>query len=512
MPMRIAFRVDSSPHIGSGHFRRCLSLANEARLLGLDTLFIAAFLSSSERITLSESGHAFARLDVLPKVLWNTASNPDWNSVIAVDDEIRDADGTSLLLKKFSSEFIVLDHYFLTQRWVDRVRDSSIKSFIAIEDLDREWTDIEFVVNGNLNQSVSLHPDSRAVALSGGKFAIISSEYRLLRNKGILPPSARQQVTISIGGSDPKGLTALLLSAVLDVCRDDWPIEVVVGAFFKHLEPIRQLTKGFHQTMLSVNKPSMADSYSKSRLALGAGGTSAWERACLGVPAVLLSIAPNQVSVCESLARAGGAIYLGPADHVTRQQVSGAVSDLISSPALLDESSQAGSRAIDGYGAKRIIQIVGSDQPNNPELRKATELDCEILFEWFNDPSTRVNSLSQTPVSWSDHNRWFYNQLKSKDAYQFILECLGLPVGQIRFDFQGDSWLLSYSIDRDFRGRGYGRLIVELGLKSVTNVKSCPIRAIVKSRNLASIHIFDSLSFTRCESEISDCIEFVLNR
>jgi len=55
-------------------------------------------------------------------------------------------------------------------------------------------------------------------------------------------------------------------------------------------------------------------------------------------------------------------------------------------------------------------------------------------------------------------------------------------------------------------------LIVELGLKSVTNVKSCPIRAIVKSRNLASIHIFDSLSFTRCESEISDCIEFVLNR
>lgn len=510
--MRIAFRVDSSPEIGSGHFRRCLVLANEARLLGFETLFVSAFLSSTEQNVLFENGHTFVPLHVSPKAAWSTASNPDWSSLVAIADELQDADGTSQILRKFSADFVVLDHYFLTQRWVDRVRDSSIESFLAIEDLDREWTDIEFVVNGNLYQSVSLHPESRAVELSGGKFAIISSEYRALRNQTLLPPSARQQVTIFVGGSDSKNLTSLLLTAVLDVCRDDWPIEVVVGSFSEHLESVRQIVAGSSQATLSTSKPTMAESYSKTRLALGAGGTSTWERACLGVPTVLSSIAPNQLSVCESIARAGGAIYLGSADLVTKQQVSGVVDSLISSPSLLDEFSQAASLVIDGYGAKRIVQIASTHFPNKLELRKAANFDCEILFSWFNDPSARTNSLSQNPVSWPDHKRWFCAQLSSDDVHQFILESYDLPIGQIRFENQGESWLLSYSIDNDFRMRGYGRQIVELGVAAALKVRPRSIRAIVKKHNVASIRIFESLDFVKRESEISDSLEFVLNQ
>lgn len=511
MPMKIAFRVDSSPQIGSGHFRRCLVLADEAQLLGFETLFVSAFLSATEQAALAKNGHNFALLDVLPNTAWSTARNPDWNSLVAISDELRDADGTSLILRKYSADFVVLDHYFLTQRWVDLVRRFRVRGILAIEDLNRKWNDIEFVVNGNLNQSVSLHPESRAVELSGGKFAIISSEYRVLRNESLLPPSARQQVTIFVGGSDLKDFTSLLATAVLDVCRDDWPIEVVVGSFSEHLDAVRQLVAGSHQVTLSTNKPSMAETYSRTRLALGAGGTSAWERACLGVPTVLSSIAPNQISVCESLSQVGGAIYLGSADDVTRQQVSSVVEALISSPALLDQYSQAGLLAIDGYGAKRVMQTLDIDFPDKLFLRRAVSSDCEILFTWFNDPSTRINSLNSKPVSWLDHKRWFYTQLASEDVNQFMLDSYGLPIGQIRFDNKGETLLLSYSIDHDFRRRGYGRVIVELGVEAARMWRFCPIKAIVKKNNLASIRIFESLGFAKRESEISDSFEFVLS-
>lgn len=399
MPMKIAFKVDSSAHIGSGHFRRCLVLANEARFIGFETLFVSTFLSSTEQNLLCEHGHRFARLDATPKALWSTASNPSWDSEVAIAYELRDADGTSSILRGFSADLVVLDHYFLTQRWVDRLRDASVKSFLAIDDLDREWIDIEFAVNGNLNQSVTLHLNSRAVQFSGGKFAIISREYRLLRNQTLLLPSARRQVTIFVGGSDPKNLTELLLAAVLDVCGDVWPIEVVVGSFSEQLESVRQLIAGSQHVTLSTNKPSMADSYSKIRLALGAGGTSAWERACLGVPTVLLAAAANQILVCEAFAQAGGEIYLGSADQVTKQRVANVVETLIASPTDLDELSQAGSLAIDGYGAERIVQLTSGDFPESLKLRKAADFDCEILFDWFNDLSTRINSLSQNLVS-----------------------------------------------------------------------------------------------------------------
>lgn len=102
--------------------------------------------------------------------------------------------------------------------------------------------------------------------------------------------------------------------------------------------------------------------------------------------------------------------------------------------------------------------------------------------------------------------------MSSNDVLLFILESYGLPVGQIRFDDQGDSWLLSYSIDRDFRGRDYGYRIVDIGVAAALKVRSCPIRAIVKKHNNASIRIFESLNFVGQESDISDSLEFVLNQ
>ena len=61
----------------------------------------------------------------------------------------------------------------------------------------------------------------------------------------------------------------------------------------------------------------MAELISKCDLAIGAAGTTAWERCCLGLPSIIITIADNQTAVAE------GAIECGESGMVCRQGQSG---------------------------------------------------------------------------------------------------------------------------------------------------------------------------------------------
>ena len=49
----------------------------------------------------------------------------------------------------------------------------------------------------------------------------------------------------------------------------------------------------------------------RADLAIGAGGTTSWERASLGLPALVFSVSPNQIDGAAALDDAGAAIHLG---------------------------------------------------------------------------------------------------------------------------------------------------------------------------------------------------------
>ncbi|MBL6431055.1 MAG: hypothetical protein HPM95_06840 [Alphaproteobacteria bacterium] len=55
----------------------------------------------------------------------------------------------------------------------------------------------------------------------------------------------------------------------------------------------------------------MAGFLSRMDLAVGAAGSSAWERCCLGLPSVMLVIADNQQAIAHALSEAGAAVNGG---------------------------------------------------------------------------------------------------------------------------------------------------------------------------------------------------------
>jgi RimJ/RimL family protein N-acetyltransferase len=138
------------------------------------------------------------------------------------------------------------------------------------------------------------------------------------------------------------------------------------------------------------------------------------------------------------------------------------------------------------------------NQYHHVSLREATLLDSELLFEWTNDIAVRQSSFNSNSINLNDHLSWFDKKLKSAETKIYIATIKqNEPIGQIRIDAFEDYWLINYSIDKSFRGLGFGKHIVKLMIKLNPKKK---FLAKVKSVNIASQKVFENLHFNKIDN------------
>ncbi len=125
-------------------------------------------------------------------------------------------------------------------------------------------------------------------------------------------------------------------------------------------------------------------------------------------------------------------------------------------------------------------------------LRRANIDDMMLFFDWVNEKTVRKNSFSTNIISIDNHKAWFEKSLKNKDRYIYVLMKDDLPLGQIRFDVSDEKAEIDYSIDRSYRNKGLGNLIISLGIEQIS--KDCnrvkKIVARVKETNVYSQKCF----------------------
>lgn len=131
------------------------------------------------------------------------------------------------------------------------------------------------------------------------------------------------------------------------------------------------------------------------------------------------------------------------------------------------------------------------------KFRKAIQPDIKLLFDWANDLDVRQNAINTRLITWEGHQNWFQNRLESSTSKIFIFLIDDQPIGQVRFEFEKNQWLIDYSIDKLYRGKGLGKLMLKEILSYFKT--SEPIIAYVKIENIASAKIFNSLGFKKNE-------------
>jgi len=129
--------------------------------------------------------------------------------------------------------------------------------------------------------------------------------------------------------------------------------------------------------------------------------------------------------------------------------------------------------------------------------------DCNLLFEWTNDPDVRLNSHNKESVHYENHVTWLKNKLASSDSWLYIFLLDDVPVSILRLDKQDEAILISYSVTSEFRGKGIGKEIISRLPTVIKNnsIQCNKIIAEVFKTNDASNKIFKSAGYTKKEEE-----------
>ncbi|CAG1003628.1 UDP-2,4-diacetamido-2,4, 6-trideoxy-beta-L-altropyranose hydrolase [Methylophilaceae bacterium] len=352
---KIALRVDASSQIGTGHFMRCLTLANALRARGARTRFVSRHLPEHLRSKLVEKGHEFVlldtvqndtRLDELAHALWLGVSQQ------------QDAVASMQALSDQHWDWLIVDHYALDARWESELRQSTRKILIIDDIADRQHN-CEALLDQNLYVDMQTRYAGKVPAhcqlLLGPRYALLRDEFRRLRDQ-IKPRSGPvKRILIFFGGVDADNYTSQAIDALAQMEISEIHVDVVIGAQHPCRERIETECVQRH-FICHVQTKHMAKLMGAADLAIGAGGSACWERCSLGLPALLVSLADNQIDIAKALDLFGACIYVGSSKSISPLMTRDALVRLLNRQEQLEGLSRKAYSLVDGLGVGRVCQ------------------------------------------------------------------------------------------------------------------------------------------------------------
>ena len=359
IPLRCVFRVDSSLQIGSGHVMRCLSLAGGLREIGAVCIFVCRALEGNLNGFIISEGF---NLIELPKKK-NHNRLPDNNEPAhafwrEVDWQV-DANETLACMDGLNADWLIVDHYGLWEDWHFEVSSSQIK-IMVIDDLCDRRHHCDLLLDQNLGANISLYKDiipKDSRVFFGPKYALLRPEFSQYRDTSLARRKKNKvdNIVINFGGGDPDNYIARTLTALLAV---DIPDNVTISIIFGNLALVKQEHRRLIASFL-INVEvfgavrNMAQMLTNCDLVIGAAGSSAWERCCLGVPSIVFPVALNQADIAKKLS-AFGAAYVLDCQDLSNGKFGALVSRIFESEDLKIMSLKA-SNICDGMGVEKIV-------------------------------------------------------------------------------------------------------------------------------------------------------------
>lgn len=137
------------------------------------------------------------------------------------------------------------------------------------------------------------------------------------------------------------------------------------------------------------------------------------------------------------------------------------------------------------------------------KIRNTNIKDIDTYFIWANDDSVRELSFNSEKIPYQEHETWFNNKLNDNNCFMFIFS-INIDIGQVRIQkVSNKDAIINISIDKKFRGKGYGIQMLKMSTDLFKNLfPEIIINAYIKIENFASKSIFEKSGFTLVESLI----------
>jgi len=341
--MNIVIRADASTELAYGHVMRCLTLADKLKTKHANITFICRPAQGHLCDYIEEKGYVVLRLSSTDNN-WQTDAKQTIEFLVASDNVI---------------DWLVVDHYHLDARWEMAMRPH-VKKIMVIDDMANRKHDCDLLLDQNFyvdveSRYLNLVPQ-HSKQLLGRKYSLLRPEFSLARQNLRKRDGYIKRIFIFLSGSDPTNETAKVLEGIRLLNYPDIAVDVVVGISNPYREQIKELCASLPNTFYYCQVSNMAELMARADLAIGAGGSTTWERCCLGLPSIVVILDKNQEELTNDTAKTQAIINLGWYDKVTPVDYKNAVESLNKSK--LVNMSCIATQLVDGKGVVRVTEAL----------------------------------------------------------------------------------------------------------------------------------------------------------
>ena len=321
----IYIRTDGNLKIATGHFVRCLCIAQALESLGKSVCFLVSDTDSSNLLQdLAKSifqGYSFSfEVKILKTAVYDNLEleTEELKTLLNESSTLSHAEKNTLTQQALTQlnniqctkPVMLLDSYFVTQNYLSSLREFARVAYM--DDLKAFDYNVDLVIN------YDVIPPSKELEYKGfynnASSVLLGAQYTPLRrqfqNQNVSLRKKIQNILITTGGSDPYHFTETLISYLLPE-NPSVHYHVVVGKLFENTENLEKLAAWNPSVHLHYNVSNMAALMKQCDYAVSAAGTTLYELCALGIPAISFTMADNQMVMAETFAETGAVPYAG---------------------------------------------------------------------------------------------------------------------------------------------------------------------------------------------------------
>ncbi len=348
--MNIIFKIQASSQIGSGHLVRCINLAKAISIHSIESKI--SFILNGDNKYLNEIKSRGFSCFMCP-----TRNND--NQLINAEDTIN-----IIINNKLNPDLIVIDDYSIDQTW-ENILYKHTDKILVIDDLANRKHSCDILIDQNMyelqKEKYIKLISNKTKLLLGPSYAILHEDYKNFLGKTLPRSNDIKKVMLSFGGTDDKNVTEAILKEIVSKSSyNGINFNVVITDNFKFQKSVLSYEK-YNNIYFHKNLESLASLMQESDICIGACGTSTWERFAMGLPAMVLTVADNQVEIAKYLHQNNLINYIGnitgPICTLTKSLLTEIENNIFYNDTN-NSSSKKILELVDGKGSIRIVNEI----------------------------------------------------------------------------------------------------------------------------------------------------------
>jgi UDP-2,4-diacetamido-2,4,6-trideoxy-beta-L-altropyranose hydrolase len=283
--LSILFRVDASPLMGMGHLMRCRAIA--------------------EAVVHCGGVAIFAMVEPIPTAIAMMINIPAHLVCLpGPSSGLEDLNGLKNLIYLHNPVITVIDGYHLTDDYHRAIRRQS--PLAVLWDLaDRMAISANVIIDSSPNAPIQSYAKiaPEALLLTGPRYALIRKDISQVAKEVGIPLEQRKQLLVTFGGSDPLNLSMSVLPELASSLSPDIGINILLGGAYSHAIDLQNLAARYTNRApitVIIDPPSVAPVFASAGLVISAAGGTIGELVAMGLPALSVVVAKNQVASSQN--------------------------------------------------------------------------------------------------------------------------------------------------------------------------------------------------------------------